>query len=114
MAHSPAHDGHDDASHGTLSSYLVGFVLSVILTAASFGAVLGGWLASTTTMVIALAVLAAVQIVVHLIFFLHMNTSSSGQRWNLTAFVYTVLTVMILIVGSLWIMHNVSINMMSR
>ncbi|NIE83424.1 MULTISPECIES: cytochrome o ubiquinol oxidase subunit IV [unclassified Burkholderia] len=113
MAHSPAHDGHDDASHGTVSSYLVGFVLSVILTAASFGVVLGGWFASTTTMVLALAVLAAVQIVVHLIFFLHMNTSS-GQRWNLTAFVYTVLTVGIVIVGSLWIMHNVSMNMMSR
>ncbi|KAF1017837.1 MAG: cytochrome o ubiquinol oxidase subunit IV [Burkholderia sp.] len=113
MAHSPAHDRHDEAAHGTVSNYLVGFVLSVILTVASFSVVLGGWFASTTMMVIALAVLAAVQIVIHLIFFLHMNTSS-GQRWNLTAFVYMVLTVVILIVGSLWIMHNVSMNMMSR
>ncbi len=113
MAHSHTHDAHDDASHGTVSSYLVGFVLSVILTAASFGVVIGGWFSTNETKILVLAALAAVQIVIHLIFFLHMNTSSS-QRWNLTAFIYTVLTVVIVIVGSLWIMHNVSVNMMSR
>jgi cytochrome o ubiquinol oxidase subunit IV len=113
MAHSHTHASHDDASHGTVSSYMVGFVLSVILTAASFGVVLGGWFSTNEVKILVLAALAAVQIVVHLIFFLHMNGSSS-QRWNVTAFAYTVLTVVILIVGSLWIMHNVSMNMMSR
>ncbi|WP_415868363.1 cytochrome o ubiquinol/quinol oxidase subunit IV, partial [Burkholderia ubonensis] len=49
----------------------------------------------------------------HLVCFLHMNTSSS-QRWNVMAFSYTVLTAAILIVGTLWVMHNVSMNMMSR
>ncbi|MEK6293898.1 MAG: cytochrome o ubiquinol oxidase subunit IV, partial [Paraburkholderia tropica] len=52
-------------------------------------------------------------IVVHLVFFLQMNTSS-GQRWNVTAFGFTVLTVLIVVVGTLWVMHNVSMNMMSR
>ena len=61
---------------------------------------------------VALAVLAFVQIVVHLVV-LHMN-GSSGQRWNVMAFSYTVLTAAILIVGTLWVMHNVSMNMMSR
>jgi cytochrome o ubiquinol oxidase operon protein cyoD len=63
--------------------------------------------------VLAIAGLAFVQIIVHLVFFLHMNTSSA-QRWNVMAFGFTVLTAVILIVGSLWIMHNVSMNMMSR
>jgi cytochrome o ubiquinol oxidase operon protein cyoD len=63
--------------------------------------------------VIALAVLAFAQILVHLVCFLHMNTASS-QRWNVMAFSYTVLTALILIVGTLWVMHNVSMNMMSR
>jgi cytochrome o ubiquinol oxidase operon protein cyoD len=54
-----------------------------------------------------------VQIVIHLVFFLHMNTSSA-QKWNVMAFGFTVLTAVILIIGSLWIMHNVSMNMMSR
>ncbi|WP_196494212.1 cytochrome o ubiquinol/quinol oxidase subunit IV, partial [Burkholderia stagnalis] len=62
---------------------------------------------------VTLAVLAFVQIVVHLACFLHMNASSS-QRWNVMAFSYTVLTALILIFGTLWVMHNVSMNMMSR
>ena len=57
--------------------------------------------------------LAFVQIIVHLVFFLHMNTSSA-QRWNVMAFGFTVLAAVILIVGTVWVMHNVSMNMMSR
>jgi cytochrome o ubiquinol oxidase operon protein cyoD len=62
---------------------------------------------------LAIAGLAAVQIVVHLVFFLHLN-SSSAQRWNVMAFAFTVLTAVIVIGGTLWVMHNVSMHMMSR
>ncbi|MGZ2746009.1 cytochrome o ubiquinol oxidase subunit IV [Burkholderia stagnalis] len=110
MAHSELI--HRDEAHGTARGYMVGFVLSVLLTAASFGLVMGGMLAPKAA-IITLAVLAFVQIVVHLVCFLHMNTSSS-QRWNVMAFSYTVLTALILIFGTLWVMHNVSMNMMSR
>jgi len=107
-----AHSIHEEESHGSLGSYLAGFVLAVVLTAASFWLVLHGGFTRETTL-LGLAVLAAVQIVVHLVFFLHMNTSS-GQRWNIVAFAYTVLTVLIVIVGTLWVMHNVTMQMMSR
>jgi cytochrome o ubiquinol oxidase subunit IV len=107
-----AHSIHEEESHGSLGSYLAGFVLAVVLTAASFWLVLHGGF-SRETALLGLAVLAAVQIVVHLVFFLHMNTSS-GQRWNVVAFAYTVLTVLIVIVGTLWVMHNVTMQMMSR
>jgi len=43
--------------------------------------------------------------------FLHMNTSSE-DRWNLVAFVFTVLIIAILVVGSIWIMWNLNYNMM--
>jgi cytochrome o ubiquinol oxidase operon protein cyoD len=62
---------------------------------------------------LAIAGLALVQIVVHLIFFLHLNTSSE-QRWNVMAFAFTLLTAVIVIGGTLWVMHNVSMHMMSR
>ncbi|MEM5404479.1 MULTISPECIES: cytochrome o ubiquinol oxidase subunit IV [Paraburkholderia] len=107
-----AHPIHEEESHGSVGSYLVGFVLAVVLTAASFWLVLHGGF-SRETALLGLAVLAVVQILVHLVFFLHMNTSS-GQRWNVTAFGFTVLTVLIVVVGTLWVMHNVSMNMMSR
>jgi len=101
-----------EEGHGSLGGYVTGFVLSVLLTAAAFGLVIGGVLPPQHSL-IALAVLAFVQIVVHLVFFLHMN-ASSGQRWNVMAFSYTVLTALILIGGTLWVMHNVAMNMMSR
>ncbi|AOJ68247.1 MULTISPECIES: cytochrome o ubiquinol oxidase subunit IV [Burkholderia] len=110
MAHT--HLSHGDEAHGTIGGYIAGFVLSVLLTAASFGLVMGGVLPPRETLV-SLAVLATVQIVVHLVYFLHMNTSSS-QRWNVMAFSYTVLTALILIFGTVWVMHNVGMNMMSR
>jgi cytochrome o ubiquinol oxidase operon protein cyoD len=107
-----SHSIHEEEAHGTVGSYLVGFVLAVVLTAASFWLVLHGGF-SRETAVPGLAVLAAVQIVVHLVFFLHLNGSSS-QRWNVTAFAFTVLTVAIVVGGTLWVMHNVTMNMMSR
>jgi cytochrome o ubiquinol oxidase operon protein cyoD len=45
------------------------------------------------------------------VFFLHMN-SSSEQRWNLIAFMYTILTIATLIIGSIWIMNYLHYNMM--
>lgn len=110
MDHS--HTAHSGESHGSLGSYTAGFILSVLLTAAAFGIIMTGSLTGNNAL-LAIAGLAFVQIIVHLVFFLHMNTSSA-QRWNVMAFGFTVLTAVILIVGSLWIMHNVSMNMMSR
>jgi cytochrome o ubiquinol oxidase subunit IV len=106
------HSIHEERGHGNHGGYLTGFVLSVVLTALSFWVVRYGGL-SKETVLMGLAVLAAVQVIVHLIFFLHMNTSS-GQRWNVVAFGFTVLTVAIVIGGTLWVLHNVSMNMMSR
>ena len=113
MDHSDhSHLTHSGESHGSIGSYATGFILSVILTVAAFGLVMNGTLTGENAL-LAIAGLALVQIVVHLVFFLHMNTSSA-QRWNVMAFGFTVLTAVILIIGSLWIMHNVSMHMMSR
>jgi len=109
--HKPdAHDHHDHAPHGTVKSYLTGFILSVILTAIPFALTMGHFLPASS-LVPVIVILAVVQIVVHLYFFLHMNASSS-QVWNNAAFVFTVLIVAILIVGSLWVMFHLNSNMM--
>jgi cytochrome o ubiquinol oxidase operon protein cyoD len=107
-----SHSAHSGESHGSIGSYMTGFVLAVILTVAAFGLVMTGTLTGQNAL-FAIAGLAVVQIIVHLVFFLHMNTSST-QRWNVTAFAFTVLTAVIVVGGTLWVMHNVSINMMSR
>lgn len=103
---------HEEEGHGSLAGYIAGFVLAVLLTAASFGLVMFGVVPPQLAMLV-LAVLALAQIVVHLVFFLHLNTSS-GQRWNVMALCYTAIAAIILIGGTVWVMHNVSMNMMSR
>lgn len=66
---------------------------------------------SHTTILYVIVGLALAQILVQLVYFLHMNSSSEGG-WNLIAFVFTVLIIAILVVGSLWIMFHLNTNMM--
>ena len=106
------HISSSGESHGSVGSYLTGFVLAVILTVAAFGLVMSHAMSPSATGG-AIALLAVVQIVVHLIYFLHMN-GSSEQRWNVMAFTFTVLSVLVLVAGTMFIMHDTSINMMSR
>ena len=55
--------------------------------------------------------LAAVQVVVHMIYFLHMNSRSEGG-WTLLALLFTLLVLGIVLVGSMWVMHHLDVNMM--
>ncbi|MBN9116485.1 MAG: cytochrome o ubiquinol oxidase subunit IV [Pandoraea sp.] len=110
---SHGHDaGHNAAggSHGSVKSYLIGFVLAVILTVVPFKLVMDGTMPPSTVLPLILGA-ALVQIIVHLIYFLHMDRSSE-QRWNVMAFAFTILIVSIVLVGPLWIMHNANSLMM--
>ena len=98
-----------DASHGNIKQYSIGFILSVILTIIPFGMVMSGMTGGTV--VATIAITAVAQVLVQLVFFLHMN-SSSEQRWNVIAFVYTILTIAVLLIGSVWIMNYLHSNMM--
>src|SRR5260370_2086849 len=107
-----AHSIDTGAGHGSVRSYVIGFILSVVLTVAAFGLVTQQVMGPTES-IIAIAVLAFIQILVHLVFFLHMNTSSS-QRWNLLSLASAVLVAVILIGGPLWVLHNLCPHMISR
>jgi cytochrome o ubiquinol oxidase operon protein cyoD len=100
-------------AHGeiSLSGYLTGFILSVILTAVPFYLVMTGVLGDKKSTALVITAFAAVQIVVHMIFFLHMNTSSEGG-WTMMALIFTIIMVMIAMTGSLWVMHHLNVNMM--
>jgi cytochrome o ubiquinol oxidase subunit IV len=102
---------HHDGAHGTFKSYVTGFVLSVILTAIPFWLVMGGVLNDTVITSIVIMALAAMQIVVHMIYFLHMNTKSEGG-WTFLALLFTLTLVVITLVGSIWVMYHMDRNMM--
>lgn len=110
--HDDAHDHHeDDGYHATAGGYTIGFVLSVILTAIPFWLVMGKVIDSSTATAIVILAFAMVQMVVHMVFFLHMNPRSEGG-WNMLALIFTVVLVVILLAGSLWVMHHLNTNMM--
>ena len=109
MSHDVAASGHGDASHGSLKSYLIGFGLSVALTLVSFGLVMGD--APRAIALPGIIVACVLQLLVQLVFFLHLGTSES-QRENMAAFLFTVLVIAIVVGGSLWVLHNMNANMM--
>ncbi len=104
------HGGHE-AAHGTFKSYMTGFILSVILTAIPFWLVMGKVFSDPALTGVIVMILGAIQIVVHMIYFLHMNTRSEGG-WNMMALIFTIVIVIIALSGSLWVMHHLNANMM--
>jgi cytochrome o ubiquinol oxidase subunit IV len=98
------------AGMGSLKSYLTGFVLSLILTAIPFAMVMSGtWSPSAILAVIFSA--GVVQILVHLYYFLHLNTSSEA-RWNMLALMFTLAIMVLFVGGTIWIMFNLYHRMM--
>jgi len=115
-AHGPAHDhdhGHEDgdAYHATYRGYLTGFALSLVLTALPFWLVMGKGLPSPVLTSAAVLAFAAVQVVVHMLYFLHMNAKVE-QGWSLLALIFTGVLVVIMLAGSVWVMHHLNTNMM--
>jgi cytochrome o ubiquinol oxidase operon protein cyoD len=98
-------------AHGTRTSYVVGFLLSVVLTAIPFWLVMTGALDSKLATGLVIMALALVQIVVHMVFFLHMDTRAEGG-WTFMALIFTLVLVAIALIGSLWVMYHLTTNMM--
>lgn len=94
-----------------LKSYVTGFLLSVLLTALAFAMVMfGGGLSSGVILAFILCA-AVLQILVHLHYFLHLDTSSAA-RWNVLALLSTVIIMLLFIGGTIWIMSNLHTRMM--
>jgi len=114
LEHGTSHHGSHDAehaNHGNLRSYLTGFVLASILTIIPFWLVMGHVIHGTQATVLIVLGLAAVQIVVHMIYFLHLDTKSENG-WNMLAFIFTIVLVVIVLGASVWVMYNENANMM--
>ncbi|MFK8332936.1 cytochrome o ubiquinol oxidase subunit IV [Pseudomonas sp. BJa5] len=107
-----AHNAHAEGNHGSVKSYLIGFVLSVILTAIPFGLVMFPSMPKDITIMIVVA-LAVIQVVVHLVYFLHMDRSAE-QRSNVSTFLFTAMVIALLVGLSLWIMFSIHTSMMAK
>jgi cytochrome o ubiquinol oxidase operon protein cyoD len=106
-----ADHSHDAGFHATTKDYVIGFVLSVILTAIPFWLVMTHAIADNHTTALIITAFAAVQIVVHMVYFLHMSGKIEGG-WNLMAMLFTILLLVIVLSGTLWVMFHLNANMM--
>jgi cytochrome o ubiquinol oxidase operon protein cyoD len=96
-------------NRASLKSYVLGYGLSVLLTLDAY------WLVSKhlltgAAVVAAILALALAQLGVQLWFFLHLG-DESGPRWRLVTFLGMLGVLLIVVLGSLWIMNHLNYNM---
>jgi len=93
-------------------SSLIGLVVSVVLTLVSYAFASSG--------IGLISLLAAVQMLVQFVFFLHLGHSSPVTRetlveedssWNGLFFAFTIVITLTVVIGSLWIMYNLNYRM---
>lgn len=93
-----------------LYSYIIGFVLSIICTLVVY-ALVSRHVASDHNeishrfLVAITMAFAMVQLIVQLVFFLHLGREQK-PKWNTYALLFTGLIVTIVVAGTLWIMAN--------
>ncbi|MDL5034878.1 cytochrome o ubiquinol oxidase subunit IV [Comamonas resistens] len=104
------HHDHDDL-HVTMGDYVKGFILAVILTAIPFYLVMNNVITDRSTAVAVLGLFAVVQVLVHMVYFLHMNGKIQGG-WTMLSTIFTVIFLAIAIAGTLWVMFHMNTNMM--
>jgi cytochrome o ubiquinol oxidase operon protein cyoD len=104
-------DTHHAHDHGTMGQLMIGFALAAILTIIPFYLVMAEVDMARSTLVGIIMGLGAVQIIVHLVYFLHLKRSSE-EGWNFFATIFAVVILVIVLAGSLWVMHNMNENMM--
>jgi cytochrome o ubiquinol oxidase subunit IV len=95
------------AQRGAMTSYIVGFGLSLGLTLTAYTLVDNRTTASDNALIAGILMLAVTQLVVQLVFFLHL-ADETRPRWHLMAFGFMLLVLLIVVFGSLWIMNHLS------
>lgn len=90
--------------HGTLQSYLTGFILSIILTGTAFFL---AWARPFPEypLIFSLIALGILQALAQVLFFLHVGKESK-PRWETLVFLFMILVLLIVVIGSLWIMFD--------
>lgn len=103
-------NNHHDSSHGSVKSYIVGFILSIILTVIPYYLVVHHAMAFDKLVITVMAI-AILQLLVQVIYFLHL--SFKGEEYGKTlSFIFTLVVVFILVGGTIWIMWSLYERMM--
>lgn len=92
-----------------LREYCIGGVLALVLTLAAFAVVACSWFTILTQLVV-VTILAAVQVVVHFRYFMHIDLRRS-HRDELQLILFTALILLLMAGGTIWILWNLNFRM---
>lgn len=95
---------------GTMRSYVVGFLLSLIFTFIPYYIVVNKVITGTERLLITILGFAFIQMIIQVTFFLHLGRGPK-PRWNLFFFIATVGIILVVVGGSIMIMNNLHYNM---
>jgi cytochrome o ubiquinol oxidase operon protein cyoD len=110
MSFKPNHSrSSHKGEHGTTRSYIIGFLLSLIFTAIPYYLVVSKAISGTLLLTVIL-VIAVLQMIIQIIFFLHLGREPK-PLYNVLFFIATVGTILLVVVGSIWIMNHLNYNM---
>jgi cytochrome o ubiquinol oxidase subunit IV len=108
MANHNTH-GHDEhESHGSLKSYIIGFVLSIVLTILPLVVVMNDMMDRAPTLIFIL-IMAVLQFIIQLFFFMHIREEKK-PRYNVMALILGIVMLITIIAGSIWIMAYNSVG----
>lgn len=99
----------------SIATYLSGFVLSLALTIAPFALVIAYdisdyELLSRTVVIAMVSLFAVMQLAVQSMFFLHLS-GRRELRPTIYSSMFTIATVLTIVIGSLWVMNNLNYQM---
>jgi cytochrome o ubiquinol oxidase operon protein cyoD len=109
MSETPHKHASSQHEHGTTSSYVIGFVLSLIFTFIPYHLVVNKVI-SGTALLVAILGIALLQMLIQIFFFLHLGRGPK-PLYNVVFFFATAGIIVIVIGASLMIMNNLYHNM---
>lgn len=109
VAHHKEAPPSEEHGHGTTWSYVIGFALSLLFTAIPYQMVVNQT-ATGTTLLATIIGIAVLQMIIQIVFFLHLGRGPK-PLYNVIFFVFTVGTIILVVVGSIWIMNHLNYNM---
>jgi cytochrome o ubiquinol oxidase subunit IV len=87
---------------GSIKAYIIGFVLSIVLTIIPLVLVLDHMMAKSA-LVVSILLAAVLQFVLQLFFFMHIR-DGEGPRYNVAALILGIVFVVTIVAGAIWIM----------
>lgn len=98
----------ENIQHITTKNYIIGFIGSLLLTLGSYLLVTNEVFSARVTFFV-IIVFALEQFILQVFLFLHLGQEKK-PKFNTAIFLYMAMTVIVIVIGTMWIMYNLDYN----